>query len=281
MTGCTARCRKGRGWAAYATLLLASGLIALPFLWMVSTSLKPADEARTYPPTWLPSTAQWSNYAEAWRAAPFARFYLNSVVAATASTGLQITFAALMAYAFAHVGFPSKGALFTLVLATMMIPEEMRLVPNYLTVTRLGWYDTYWALIVPPAAHAFPVFVLYQQFRMIPRDLLDAAQIDGAGHLRVLTQLVTPLSRPVLTAMTLIAFLGRWNDYLWPLVVTDRLSMRTLPIGLAYLRDVEASTANWSLLMAGTVIVVGPILFLYALVQRHFVAGLTQGALKG
>lgn len=267
--------------AAYVALLLASGAIALPFLWMISTSLKTGAEVLTFPPNWLPDAPQWSNYAAAWRAAPFGRFYLNSLITATASTALQIGLGGLMAYAFAHVRFPAKGALLIAVLATMMIPDEMRLVPNYLTVTRLGWYDAYWALIIPPAAHAFPVFVLYQQFRMAPRDLLEAARIDGAGHVRILLQVVAPLSRPVLVAMTLIAFLGRWNDYLWPLVVTDRVAMRTLPIGLAYLRDMEAGSANWHLLMAGTVIVVAPLLLAYALGQRWFVAGLTQGALKG
>jgi sn-glycerol 3-phosphate transport system permease protein len=163
----------------------------------------------------------------------------------------------------------------------MLIPDEMKLVPNYLLVSGLGWRDTLWALTVPPAASAFPVFVFYQHFRMLPPDLAEAARVDGASHFRVLFQLLVPVSRPVIYAVTLVAFLGRWNDFLWPLVVTDRVSMRTLPVGLAYLRDVETNTANWHLLMAGAVFVIMPVVLLFIITQRRFITGVIQGAVKG
>lgn len=257
-------------------------LLSMPFFWLVITALKPMQEVLVYPPAWWPSHAQWSSFAEAWNAAPFGRFFFNSLLTGVITTVLQIAFAALMAYAFCWLRFPGRNVLFLAVLATLMIPEETKLIPNYLLLARLGWIDTYMALIVPPIAHAFPVFVLYQQFRTLPIDYLEAARIDGAGHLHTLLAVVAPLSRPVVVAATLIAFLGRWNDYLWPLVATNRLEMRTLPIGLAYLKQVEEQgLPHWNVVMAGAIIAIGPVMLAYAFAQRQFVAGLTQGGLKG
>jgi sn-glycerol 3-phosphate transport system permease protein len=256
-------------------------VLALPFAWMLLTSFKTMEEIVQMPATLWPEALRLDNYRIAWQAAPFGRFYANSFVTGISATVLQVGIALFMAYAFALIRFPAKHAFLLAVLATMMIPDEIKLVPNYLLMARLGWVDTYWALIIPPAAHAFPVFVLYQQFRTMPRALIDAARVDGAGHLRILLQVVTPMSRPVLAAVTLVAFLGRWNDYLWPLIATNRLVMRTLPIGLAYLQEVEEGAARWNILMAGTIFVIMPLLIGYALTQRQFVDGITRGALKG
>lgn len=266
----------------YVTTALAVGFLSLPFFWMVMTSLKSNAELSAYPPPWLPGRPIWENYVDAWNAAPFGRFYFNSVFTGVATTALQVVFAVLMAYAFACIRFPGKQILLMLVLSTMMIPDEMRLVPNYLLLDKLGWIDTYWALIVPPIAYAFPVFVLYQHFRTIPHALFDAATVDGAGHFRTVWQIVMPLSRPVAVAITLVCFLGRWNDYLWPLVVTNSERMRTLPIGLAYLKkEAEEGATPWNQMMAATVFVVIPIVILYSILQKQFVAGITKGAVKG
>ena len=266
----------------YAATGLATALLGLPFFWMVMTSLKSPAELGVYPPPWLPESLLWENYVKAWHSAPFGRFYFNSIVTGVATTMLQITFASFMAYAFACIRFPGKHVLLLLVLATMMIPDEMKLVPNYLLLNKLGWIDTYWALIVPPVAYAFPVFVLYQQFRTIPRALLDAARVDGASHFRTVWQVVMPLSRPVVVAVTMVSFLGRWNDYLWPLVVTNSVNMRTLPIGLAYLKkEAEEGATPWNLMMAAAIFVVIPIVILYSILQKQFVAGITKGAVKG
>ncbi|MBX7257109.1 MAG: carbohydrate ABC transporter permease [Candidatus Hydrogenedentes bacterium] len=265
----------------YAALILVTGLLVFPFAWMALTSLKPLAEVTAYPPAWIPSELRWENYREAWNAAPFGRFYMNSAITGIAATSLQVAIALLMAYAFAWIRFPGKSALLILVIATMMVPDEVKLVPNFLVLRRLDWIDTYWALIIPPAAHAFPVFVLYQQFRVLPAALIDAARIDGAGHLRISLGIVTPLSKPALAAITVVALLGRWNDYLWPLVVTNRTIMRTLPIGLAYLKEAEAGRGiRWNLLMAGSIFVVIPIVILYIILQRQFVEGVTRGAVK-
>lgn len=267
--------------AAFVLLLFVTCLLALPFFWMVATSLKSNAEMAGYPPAWLPETLQFQNYADAWRAAPFGRFYVNSLVVGIGTTALQVLFALTMAYAFALVRFPAKRILLLAVLATMMIPDEMKLVPNYILMNRAGLTNTYWALILPSIAHAFPVFVLYQYFRSLPRGLIEAAQADGAPHTRILFQIVVPVSRPMLAATGLMVFLGRWNDYVWPLVATNSTMMRTLPIGLAYLKGGQESGNRWNILMAAAVFVIIPILALYVAVQRQFVEGIIRGAFKG
>ncbi|MBI4556842.1 MAG: carbohydrate ABC transporter permease [Candidatus Hydrogenedentes bacterium] len=269
------------GALIYGVLLVYVALLMLPFFWMIITSLKPITEVVSYPPNWWPREFSWRNYVEAWQAAPFGRFAFNSLVTGIAATFLQVTLALFMAYAFAVLRFPMKNALLIAVLATLMIPDEVKLVPNYLLLRKLGWVNTYWALIVPPLANAFPVFVFHQQFRVLPRDLIDAGRMDGAGHVRILLQIVTPISRAVVAAVALTSFLGRWNDYLWPLIVTNERAMRTLPIGLAYLKDTQEGGNQWNLLMAGAVFVMMPVVILYGFTQRQFVEGLTKGALKG
>lgn len=295
----------------YLILILATFGLGLPFLWMVTTSLKtPQEIAAIYPPHLLPETLRWENFSQAWAVAPFDIFYFNSVFTGIASTFLQVVFALFMAYALVFIDFPFKRLLFLLVLATMMIPVEMKLVPNFILLKELGdisrladepvqavlsaigsrmtpaqlccGINSYFALIVPPAAHAFPVFVLYQQFRILPQDLIDAAKVDGANHLQILWHIVTPMSRPVLAATMLIAFVGRWNDYLWPLIITQSEVMRTLPVGLALLRATsEEGSTPWNLLMAASIFVIVPILVLFIFTQKQFVAGLTSGAVKG
>lgn len=268
--------------SAFAALCVSAFLLGLPFAWMVITSLKTGGEVAQYPPAWFPREWIWSNYSEAWKVAPFGRYYLNSVIVAVATTVLQVSFALLMSYAFALIRFPGKTGLFIAVLSTMMIPDEMKLVPNFILLARLGWIDTYAGLVVPAIAHAFPVFVLYQHFRQIPRSLLDAAHIDGASHARILWHVTIPLSRPVLTAVALVSLLGQWNAYLWPLIATNSASMRTLPLGVAYLRkQAEEGSVQWNLLMAAAVFVVAPIVILYTFLQKQFVEGMTRGALKG
>jgi ABC-type glycerol-3-phosphate transport system permease component len=261
--------------------MLATALLALPFFWMAATSLKPAHEAAALPPRFLPSEPAWTNYAEAWRAAPFHRFYANSVITAVAATALQLGLAVTAAYALVFIRVPGRRAFFIAAVATMLIPDEIRLVPNFLLLAQVNALDSYFALIAPPAASGFAVFVLYQSMRTIPRDLIEAAVTDGAGHFRTLWHVVLPLCRPAVAALLVIAFLGRWNDYLWPLVVTERLEMRTLPIGLAYLQDVERGSARWHVLMAGAVFVTLPVLALYAAAQRWFTSLAVQSGLKG
>lgn len=268
-------------YGSYFLLILATVLLGLPFFWMLVTSLKPVQEIILYPPRWLPTEIRLDNYLKAWQAAPFGRFYFNSIYTGIVTTFFQVLFGLLMAYALVFINFPAKNFLFAMVLVTMMIPVEMKLVPNYLLLKQLGWINTYWALIVPPIAHAFPVFVMQQQFKTLPRDLIDAAKVDGANHLQILFKVVMPISRSLLAAVFLVSFVGRWNDYLWPLIVTSEVKMRTLPIGLAYLKATQEGVPQWNILMAGSVFVIIPILLLFIFTQRQFVEGITRGALKG
>ncbi len=266
---------------SYFFLILAIIILGLPFFWMVITSLKPAEEVILYPPRWLPTEIRFDNYSKAWEAVPFGQFYFNSIYTGVVTTVLQVLFGLLMAYALVFINFPAKKFLFAIVLVTMMIPVEMKLIPNYLLLKKLDWINTYWALIVPPIAHAFPVFVLQQQFRTLPRDLIDAAKVDGANHLQILLNVVVPISRSLLAAVFLVSFVGRWNDYLWPLIVTSEVKMRTLPIGLAYLKSTQEGVPQWNILMAGSMFVIIPILLLFVFTQRQFVEGITRGAVKG
>ncbi len=264
-----------------AGLLFATGVIAAPFYWMVITSVKPAAEVVRFPPGWWPSVWAWSNYREAWNSAPFGRFFLNSLVTASVATTLQVGFALTMAYAFVRVRFPLKPVLFLGVIATMAVPDEIRLIPNVILMRDLGWIDTYQGLIVPVIAHGFPVFVLHEHLKGLPRDYFEAASLDGAGHWGALWHVAAPLSRPMLAATAVLALVGRWNDFLWPLVVTNRESMRTLPVGLSYLQDSQDGGMQWHLLMAASVFVMMPMLIVYVFGQRFFERGISEGALKG
>ncbi len=264
-----------------AGLLLIVSVLTLPFYWMVVTALQPPGALVTGAHAWWPSEMHWANFSDAWNAAPFGQFFVNSAATGVAATTIQVLGAILMAYAFAVIQFPAKSVIVIAVIATMAVPEEAKLVPNFLLMRDFEWIDSYWALIVPPAAHAFPVFVLYQWFRTIPTSMRDAARADGAGHWRTLWLIYVPMSRPAIAAVVVIAFLGRWNDFLWPLIVTNTAEMRTLPIGLAYLRGLEETGNQWPVLMAGSLLVILPVLLLYAVAQRQFVEGITRGAIKG
>ncbi|MEA4910285.1 MAG: carbohydrate ABC transporter permease [Chloroflexi bacterium] len=268
-------------FGSYFLLILATFILGLPFFWMIITSLKPIEEVILYPPSWLPSSIHLENYVQAWNTAPFGMFYFNSIFTGVVTTILQVFFALLMSYALVFIKFPGKPFLFGMVLVTMMIPVEMKLIPNYLLLRKLDWINTYWALIVPPIAHAFPVFVFYQQFRTLPKELIDAAKVDGANHFQTLIHVIVPISRSLFAAVFLVSFVGRWNDYLWPLIVTSELKMRTLPIGLAYLKATQETVSRWNILMAGSVFVILPLLVLFIFTQKQFVEGITRGALKG
>lgn len=260
--------------------LVATSLVMItPFLWMISTALKSDSEIYTYPPRWLPSQLHWENFARAWRTVPFGRFYINSIVVTTIITVSQVVTAALAGYAFARLEFPGRETIFYLYLATMMVPGQVTMLPLFLIMDRLGWIDTYQGLTVPFLASAFATFFLRQFFATIPRELEDAARIDGCGRLRFLWQIMLPLSRPALGAITLFTFLAHWDDYLWPLVITNSTPMRTLPIGLRFF--VEESGTQYHYMMAAALITLAPVLALFFAAQRQFVKGIALTGLKG
>lgn len=273
--------RVNRRSAHFVIAVFASFFLALPLIWMVLTSFKSSQEVLIYPPIWFPRQFRFENYLRAWEAAPFGKFYFNSVYTGVASTLLQVAFSLLMAYAFVFVPFRGKTIIFLAVLATMVVPIEMKLIPNYILLSRLRWINTYRALIIPPAAHAFPVLVMVQALKTVPSSLIEASIVDGAGRLRILYRIILPVSRPMLSALFLVSFVGRWNDYVWPLIITSRESMRTLPVGLSYLKEIQGAGGQWNLIMAASVFVIFPTLILFLFAQKQFVSGLTGGALKG
>lgn len=264
----------------YAVLIIGAIAMIMPFAWMVSTSFKEAGGIFTYPPRWIPSRFVLDNYLDAWRAAPFGRYFLNSIFVASAVTLGQLITCSLAAYAFARLDFPGKSLLFLLFLSTIMIPLQLTIIPSFLVLRELKWLDTYYALIVPFTVSAFGTFLLRQTFMTIPQELEDAAKLDGCSRLGFLWRIVLPLSKPPLASLALFTFMGTWNDYLWPLIMTNSREMRTLQIGLRFLVSQEGGS-QWGIFMAATVMVSLPIIIFYLLVQKQFVKGIALTGLRG
>jgi sn-glycerol 3-phosphate transport system permease protein len=263
----------------YVLLTLASVLVVAPLLLAVSYSFMSEGEIATFPPRLLPTEFRLENYQRVLAAIPLGRYLINSLVASTLVVAGQFVTATLAAFAFSFLLFPGRKVLFALFLSTMMIPWEATIIPNYMTVRSLGWLDTYAGLTVPFMAQAFGTFLLRQSFLQLPRDLFDAAMVDGASKLHFLWRIALPLSRPALATLAVYTFLSTWNQYFWPLLITNDPLMRTTQVGIAQLRFEE--TLRWGYVMAGVVMVVLPTLVLLVVGQRQLVRGLTAGAVKG
>jgi multiple sugar transport system permease protein len=249
-----------------------------PFLWMILTSVKDLSEIFVYPPKWVPSVFHFENYVNAFKAAPFGRYYLNSMFVAVVVTLGQLITCSMAAFAFARLRFRGRNLLFYLFLATMMIPYNVTMIPSFMVLYWLGWIDTYQALIVPGLASAFGVFLLRQFFMTIPKELEEAAYIDGATKFGVLRRVIIPLSKPALATLAIFTFMGVFNDFIWALIVINSESMRTVQLGLAVFRD--RYVTQWDLLMAGSVTAVLPILIVFFFAQKHFIQGITLSGIK-
>jgi ABC-type glycerol-3-phosphate transport system permease component len=264
--------------ATHGVLILAGLLVSFPFLWMLASSLKTLPETTRFPPTLWPREPQWGNFAEAWAAAPFGRYFLNSAfIAASVTAGVLVT-ALLAGYAFGALQFPGRQVLFTFYLATMMIPFEVIMIPDYLIVARLGWLDRYPAMIVPWTANVFSVFLMTQFFRGLPRDFFEAAVLDGCSHGQFLWRIAAPLAQPALATVAIFAFLGSWNALLWPILVTKSEEMRPVEVGLSVFLQEEGT--DYRLLMAASTLVLLPILLVFLVAQRRFIEGVSAG-IKG
>ncbi len=266
--------------AGYAAMLIMVLIIGLPVYWTVTAAFKETREIYSLPVTWWPAKPTLANFPAAWQAAPFGRYYLNSFITTFFGAAAEVTLALFSAYALAYLRFPRKDLVFLLLLAALMVPVEITIVPNYLTVARLGWINTYQGIIVPGAAIAYGTFLLRQAFLAVPREILEAARVDGAGHFRILFSVVTPIAQPAIVTMALLSVVSKWNDFLWPLIVTNTTDMRTLPIGVFWLRNSEG-LANWGVVMAGSLFLIVPVLIGFLLAQRAIVEGMTAGAVKG
>lgn len=262
----------------YFLMAVGCAIMLLPFFWMVTTSLKTEAGAMRMPPQWIPPEPQWENYVVAWNMAPFGRYFFNSFFIAIMCTIGEVITTILAAYAFAKMRFIGKDVLFAIFLGTLMIPGEMLLVPNYVTLTRLGWLDRYEGLIIPWIVSVFGIFLLRQFFRSIPDELWDAARIDGCSRLRYLWRVIVPLSKPAILTVALFKFLGSWNSFQWVLLMTNSASMRTVPVGLMTFSS-DIGTA-YHLLMAASVMAIVPILILFFFTQKQFIQGVARTGIK-
>jgi multiple sugar transport system permease protein len=264
----------------YNVLVVGAFVMVIPFYWMVITSFKEYSEAMSSPPRWWPRQFQWQNYADAWNKPEvgFARYFFVSIYTATVSTAGTLLTSMLAGYAFARMNFVGKGLFFYIVLATLMVPGEVLLIPKYIILANLGWLDTYKALIVPWLASVFTIFLVRQFFMTVPNDLWDAAQIDGAGRWRFLWRVMVPLSKPVLITCGIFSFIGTWNSLLWPIVVTSKAEMRTLMVGLQVL-NTEAGS-EYHLLMAASTFCIFPVVVVFFVLQRFFIQGIARSGLK-
>ncbi|HMQ30244.1 MAG TPA: carbohydrate ABC transporter permease [Chloroflexaceae bacterium] len=263
----------------YALLILISLFFVLPLVWMFSTALKPFAE--WVQPNWIPRNPTLQNFSSIFAdpSLPALRWFFNSLGIAVAFTALVVIIDSLAAYAYARMSFPGRNVLFGLLLATLVMPGIMFLVPNYLTVNRLGWLDTYQGVIAPGLSGVFGVFFLRQFFLGIPRELEEAAIIDGAGTWTTFLRVVLPLSQGALATLAVITFLESWNNFLWPLLILNDRPMQTLPVGLATLQG--QYTFDYGKLMAGAAVTAVPVLILYALLQRYIVQSVAMTGLKG
>lgn len=263
----------------YALLALVGAIVLLPIYATVIGALKPGNKLLDYPRSLLPVDLTLDTFRDAWRLGNLGRYLLNSAVVSALITLGQIVTSVLAAYAFAFLDFPLKRVWFLLFIATLTVPAESIVLGNVQTIQSFGWIDTYQALVVPFLAFAFGTFLIRQVFMTIPKDLREAAALDGLGHLRFMWEVAVPLARPAIGALGLFSFLAAWNQYLWPQRVTTDADHRTVQIGLSTLRDAQADRLN--LIMAGTVIAAVPIAIALVLFQRQLIRGLTAGAVKG
>ncbi len=267
--------------ARYAVLILLALLFISPLIFMFVTSFKTRVEAGNVPPTWIPREPTIQAYKTILGASgtPVLRWFVNSIAAAAAHAALVVTTGALAAYPLARMNFRGKGLVFGLIVATLFVPPVILVIPNYLIVGQLRWLDTLVAVIVPTAASAFGVFFLRQFFLSLPRELEEAALIDGANRFQTFYKVIIPLSRPALVTLAMLAFLTNWNDFLWPVYVLFSPEHQTLPAGLANLQN--ANSVRYDLLMAGAVIASVPVLLLYVFAQRFIIEGVSRSGLKG
>ncbi len=261
-------------------LLLLGGLSMLvPFLWMVSTSFKEPGSLFDLPIRLWPERLHWENYERVLTSVPFLRWYLNSLIVALGLTLLNLTSGAMAGYAFARFRWRGKDSLFLLFLITLMIPAHVLIIPLFILMSRLGWIDTYYALILPGLFDAFAIFLMRQNFLSLPRELEEAALIDGATPWQIYWRIALPLAAPALATLATFTFLSGWNAFLWPLIATHSLEMRPLTVGLAVF-NTQFST-EWTTLMAGLSLGTIPPILVFLAMQRYFIRGLTLGSLKG
>ncbi|KKO54546.1 carbohydrate ABC transporter permease [Paenibacillus sp. DMB20] len=262
--------------------VLVTLIMFFPVYWLLVSSLKTQAEMRMAVPTFWPKTFAWENYAEAFRVIPYARFFGNTLLMSAGLIVLQLNVALMAAYAFAKGRFWGRDALFFLVLAALIVPEQITFVPVYVMISDLGWLNTYWALIIPHGASAFGIFLLRQAFKSLNNDVLEAARVDGAGRFTILYRMLLPMAMPTVVTLGILIFISSWNSYFWPLIMTNTDDMRVLTVGIAMLRDSIAGdeAMYFNVIMASSVMAILPIVIVFSAMQRHIVAAMANSTFK-
>jgi len=259
-------------------LFVGIAITLAPFVWMISTSFKSSESVFSYPPQWIPQNPTLEQYRALFREVNFLQFFKNSVVVAFAITLFSLFLNALGGFAFAKYRFPGREKIFALILATLMVPGQITMIPVFLMLKSIGLINSYWGLIIPAGASAFGIFLMRQFITTIPNDLIESARIDGCSEFRIFWSIILPLCKPVLAALGIFTFMGSWNAFLWPLIVMIKENMYTLPVALANLSGQYAT--KFGLLMAGAVVVVAPVLIVFILAQRYVIRGVAVTGLK-
>lgn len=263
----------------YAILIVGALFTLLPFIWMILSSLKTPAEIVKIPPQFFPKVPQFSNFVEAWNAAPFGRYLINTIFITICSTvGVVIT-TVLSAFAFSRLKFPGKNLVFSLFLATLMIPGEMLIVTNFVTITKLGWIDTYQAMIVPWISNVFYIYLLTQFFMQVPESLYLAAKVDKCSDFKYMIKIMVPMNKSPITTIAILNVISSWNSFMWPLLVTNSDEMRVLSNGL--IRFQTEAGSSYELIMAASSIIVMPIIIAYLFLRKYIIEGVTQSGIKG
>lgn len=271
--------RKAVSAAKMLILVLGAFVMMYPFLWMLLTSLKTLPESISIPPTLLPAVAQWANYVEALQVAPFGLYLRNSILVSGGSTLLTLALTVTSAYAFTIYEFRGKKVMFLLCMATMMIPAELLIIQNFITISKLGWINTFRGIIIPTAASGFYIYMMREYFMQVPTILYKAAKVDGCSDWRYLWRAMIPMNKNAIATIGILAFISQWNSFVWPLMVTKDDAHRVMPIGLLHFRDAVSSQVN--LQMAGAAVVIFPMLVFYLVFRKQIIAGVSRGGIKG
>lgn len=265
--------------ATYVVLVVGGLIMILPFVWMLLSSLKTMPEIMAIPPQWLPAEPQWGNFVTAMTKAPFARYFLNSIIVTVCAVSLQTFMSIMMAYAMSRFQFPGRNVIFALLLGLMMVPYEMLLITNYVTMTQLHWLDTFAALIIPGTASVYYTYILRNNFMRIPDSYYYSAKLDGAGSFKYLWRVMVPMNKSAIMTIVLLNAIGEWNSFMWPMIVTNSDTLRTLQVGL-YTFNNDTST-RYDLLMAAATIIILPLMVLFIIARKRIVSAFSHGGIKG
>ena len=266
--------------AGYVAMFLVLAIIALPLYWVIVTSFKTPDMVYIQPPAWWPEPVTAAPYGRVAENVPFEAYFRNSIIITTILVAVKLILGILSAYAFVYLRFPGRGLVFMLVLAALMVPNQITVISNYALIAQLGWINTFQGIIIPLAGVAFGTFLMRNHFLTLPFEIIEAARMDGCGHMKLLFRVLLPMSWPTVVAFALITTVNEWNEYLWPFLVASDDTVAPLQVGLARLISTDAYI-DWPMVMAATILTITPILIVFLLLQRRMIKGLTSGAVKG